>query len=202
MTPELEPPELRRRFEQPLRSFGLLIGLSALPLLALTGVLDAQAQSSVCHVGVSFLALMLAFRVIGKRELGRLSPFELVTLMLIPEVLSNTVQGQATLLQGLAGLCVLLVLVLSSSLVAHRFPAAQRVLESSPTLLIAAGQLQERNMNLERIAPDELLSEMHKQGIMTLGEVRYAILESSGNITFIPRSPRPAAATSDDRAPT
>src|SRR6187455_326195 len=119
VTPELEPPHLPRRFIAPLRVFGLLIGLSALPLLAVAGGLDARARSSVCQVGITFIALMFAFRVIGKRELGRLSPFELVTLMLIPEILSNTVQGEATLLQGLAGLCTVLLLVVVSSLVAH-----------------------------------------------------------------------------------
>ena len=145
---------------------------------------------------------MFAFRVIGKRELGRLSPFELVTLMLIPEILSNTVQGEATLLQGLAGLCTVLLLVVVSSLVAHRFPAAQRVLESSPALLVVEGQLQERNMNCERIAPEELISEMHKQGIMKLSEVKFAILEGSGNITFITRTPHPGSAANQDASPT
>jgi uncharacterized membrane protein YcaP (DUF421 family) len=50
--------------------------------------------------------------------------------------------------------------------------------------------LLERNMNAERIAPEELYSEMRKQGLSGIAEVRFAVLESGGNITFIPRDAR------------
>lgn len=119
---------------------------------------------------------MLAFRLLGKRELGRLSPFELVTLMIIPEVLSNAVQGEQSLLQSLAGLCTIFGLVLLSSIVSHRFEAAQHVMEASPTLLVLDGRLLEDNLNHERIAPDELFAEMRKQGLDALASVRVAVL--------------------------
>jgi uncharacterized membrane protein YcaP (DUF421 family) len=124
--------------------------------------------------------------LLGKRELGRLSPFELVTLMLIPEILSGAVQGERPLLPGLAGLCAILGLVLLSSTLCHRFEAAQKLMEASPTLLVFEGRLLEDNLNRERIAPDELVAEMRKQGLESLGLVRMAVLESSGNITFVP----------------
>jgi uncharacterized membrane protein YcaP (DUF421 family) len=181
------PPAMQRRIEQPLRRFGLLALLLVLPALVLAGSWDERARASVMHIVISFAALLLAFRVIGKRELGRLSPFELVTLMLIPEILSNTVQGEDSLLQGLAGLCAVLLLVLTTSLLSQRFPSVQNALESSPSLLVVDGRLLDQAMNRERIAPEELLSEMRKQGIATLDQVRFAVLESSGNITFVRR---------------
>lgn len=176
---------MSRHIAEPLRRFGLLAALAAVPALVIVGSSDTQARASVVHVAACFVALMVAFRVIGKRELGRLSPFELVTLMLIPEILSNTVQGEASALQSLAGLCTILVLVLTTSLLSQRFSVLQDVLESPPTLLVARGRLLEDAMNRERIVPDELFSEMRKQGMATLTEVRFAVLESSGNITFI-----------------
>lgn len=187
------PPEMRRSIEQPLRRFGLLALLLALPALVLAGSWDDRARASVMHIAISYAALLLAFRIIGKRELGRLSPFELVTLMLIPEILSNTVQGEDSLLQGLAGLCAVLLLVLTTSLLSQRFPGVQNALESSPTVLVVDGRLLERAMNRERIAPEELFSEMHKQGIATLDQVRFAVLESSGNITFVRRDEQATA---------
>jgi uncharacterized membrane protein YcaP (DUF421 family) len=77
--------------------------------------------------------------------------------------------------------------VLTTSRLSQRFPSVQNALESSPSLLVVDGRLLDQAMNRERIAPEELLSEMRKQGIATLDQVRFAVLESSGNITFVRR---------------
>lgn len=180
-----EPPELRRRVASPGRAVGLVLLFAVLPASVLAGVSNAEAESSVVHVAVSFVVLMAAFRLMGKRELGRLSPFELVTLMLIPEILSNSVQGEGSLLPSLAGLSTILLMVFATSQLAQRFRGVQRVVEAEPTLLVADGKMLEENMNRERIAPDELFSEMRKQSIERLAQVRFAVLESSGNLTFI-----------------
>lgn len=184
---KLEAPEIRRRFVQPFRQGALLLVLAVAPIVTVYAG-DEKSRLSVLHVLVSFALLMLAFRLLGKRELSRLSPFELVTLMLIPEILSNTVQGERSLLQGVAGLCTVLSLVLFISLLSQRVPAAQVLFESAPTVLVLDGQLLEREMNRERIAPEELMSEMRKQGLDDLRRVHLAVLESSGTITFVPRS--------------
>ena len=191
-----EAPPMARRIREPVRLLALLLGLSGFPLVLSLLNDDEVARRSVLHVVVSFVVLMVAFRLLGKRELGRLSPFELVTLMLIPEILSNSVQGQGSMLTGLAGLSVVLFLVLASSALSQRFEAVQKVMEASPTLLAIDGRLLEANMNRERIAPDELQSEMRKQGLLSLSEVRFAVLEGGGNITFVPmsgRNPTPRA---------
>lgn len=169
------------------RHLAVLLGLVALPVVTLWESRDEAARQSVLHVLLSFAVLMLIFRVIGKRELSRLSPFELVTLMLVPEVLSNTLQGQDTLLQGLAGLCTLFALVLGVSLLAQRFPLLQGAVESPPTVLVIDGRLAEQAMNTERIAPEELFSEMRKEGIAGLEQIQLAVLESGGHITFLRR---------------
>jgi uncharacterized membrane protein YcaP (DUF421 family) len=180
-----EPPELRRRVVSPGRAAGLVLAFALLPASVLAGVADAEAKSSVLHVAISFVVLLAAFRLMGKRELGRLSPFELVTLMLIPEILSNSLQGHGSLLPSLTGLSTILLLVFATSLLAQRFRGVQRVVEAEPTLLVADGKMLEENMNRERIAPDELFSEMRKQSIARLAQIRFAVLEASGNITFI-----------------
>jgi uncharacterized membrane protein YcaP (DUF421 family) len=196
--PELEPPQMRRRLVQPLRQLGVLFLLTALPVACLLGTLEEQARRSTLQVIATYFVLLLAFRLLGKRELSRLSPFELVTLMLVPEILSNAVQGQATLLQGLAGLCSLFALVLATSLLSQNVPKVQDLLESAPAVLVVNGRLQEQTMNRERIAPSELLSEMHKQGLVELTQVRFAILEGSGNITFVPTKAQAQPHPSDD----
>lgn len=180
-----EPPELQRRVATPGRVVALVLFFALLPASVLAGAVSDEARGSVVHVAICFAVLMLAFRLMGKRELSRLSPFEFVTLMLIPEILSNSLQGQGSLLSSLAGLSTIFLLVFATSLLSQRFSSVQRVLESEPTLLVIDGKLLEHNMNRERIAPDELFSEMRKQSIEGLGQIRFAVLESSGNITFI-----------------
>lgn len=181
----LQPPRMRRRFAAP-GTFLVLIILGVGPAVALAGLVSRQAAVTTLHVALAFGVLMTLFRVIGKRELGRLSPFEFVTLMLVPEIVSEVVQGSGDLSASLVGLSTLFMLVLATSLLSHRFSAIQQLTESSPTLLVANGELIEQNMNKERIAPDELIGEMHKQGMFSLADVKWALLESSGNITFIP----------------
>jgi len=189
---------MARRIVEPAKLLMLLLCLSGLPSFLLITSKDDAARSSVVHVVISFAVLMVAFRLLGKRELGRLSPFELVTLMLIPEILSNSVQGQGSMLTGLAGLSAILFLVLASSALSQRFEAVQRVMEAAPTLLVVDGRLLEANMNRERIAPGELQSEMRKQGLLALSDVRFAVLEGGGNISFVPVAKQSPTLRADD----
>ena len=182
-------PRLKRRLGAPLHVAAAIVVTAGLPIAALSGLLGSTDSAvPALRVAIIFLILMAAFRLLGKRELGRLSPFELVTLMLIPEVLSNALQGEGSLLKGVVGLSTLLLLVVTSSALAHRFRSFERVVEAEPTILIAHGRVIAKSLNTERILPDELLSEMRKQGIAKLDDVAWAVLENSGNITFIPES--------------
>ncbi|MDF3070317.1 MAG: hypothetical protein K0R38_5918 [Polyangiaceae bacterium] len=196
-----QPPRLERRLEEPGRLLLVVLALGAIPGLAVAGGLEREARSSVIHVALSFMVLLLAFRVMGKRELSRLSPFELVTLMLIPETLSSSLQGEGSWLTALAGLCTVLVLVLTTSVLSQRFSSLKDVVESPPTVLVQNGKLLTSAMNRERITPDELYSEMRKQSVARLEELRFAVLESSGNITFIPLEKPSTSAPRDENQP-
>lgn len=182
-----DPPKMRRRWVSPAHLLLTLGVLAVAPIVALAGTIGDQARTSVIQVAATYGILLLGFRLLGKRELSQLSPFELVTLMVIPEILSGALQGEGSLLPAVAGLSVILLLVLATSALSHRVPAVQRLLEASPTLLVADGKLLEANLNRERISPEDLVGEMRKQGIAHVEQVRFAILETGGNISFVPR---------------
>lgn len=194
-----KPPEVKRTIESPFAVIAGILALGTAPALAAAGVLPREAQKSVLHVCIVFVTLLTAFRLLGKRELGRLSPFDFVTLMLVPEILSNAVQGQESVVTGLSGLSTLLLLVLVTSVLAYRFRAVERVVEAEPALLVADGRLITRNLHSERIQPSELFSEMRKQGLEDLSQVKWAVLESSGSITFVPNDRPATSAKHDDR---
>jgi uncharacterized membrane protein YcaP (DUF421 family) len=199
MTSLPRAPRVRRRVGAAKQLVAGIALLLALPIAAAAGLLGAGAFDRSLKVFVVFGVLLAVFRLIGKRELGRLSPFELVTLMLIPEVLSDTVQSGGPLLHGFVGLSTLLLVVLVTSVLAHRFESVERVVEARPTVLVADGRIIDDALNQERILPDELVSEMRKQGIADVSEVRWAVLEGSGNITFVPK--RDAEARRGDDGP-
>ncbi|WP_437521095.1 YetF domain-containing protein [Sorangium sp. So ce726] len=143
-------------------------------------------METVARVAFVYVFLAAAFRVLGKRELSSMSPFELVTLMLIPEIVSQALVREASLANALAGVSTVLVLVFLTSVLTHLFPKASKVIDGSPTVLVAKGRILEAACNRERIQPDEILSEMHKSGLEHLSQVRWAILEADGDLTIVP----------------
>jgi len=166
----------------------------------LTGVITAgvvqdleSAATITGRIAVIYVFLTVAFRLIGKRELSTLSPLELITLMLIPEIASGTLTNEGPLLQALMGISVLLALVFVVSLLGARFKTVEKLIEQQPRVLVVDGALCTEAMFNERITPDELFSEMHKHGIEDIGDVKWAILESGGDISFVPKhQPLPA----------
>lgn len=146
-------------------------------------------MDTVIRVAVIYTVLLLVFRVLGKRELAALTPFELVTLMIVPEIVSQSLSdGDHSLTGAIVGVMTLFLLVFATSALTHRFPRLQSIAESPPKMLVADGQILEKNMNEERVSPEELFSEMHRSGIARLADVRWAILQTDGHIAIVPRA--------------
>lgn len=144
----------------------------------------------VVRVTVVYAVLLFVFRVLGKRELGSLTPFELVTLMIIPELVSESLDdGVQSLTNALVGVLTLALLVFATSLAKHRFEKVGRVLDNQPTLLVANGRLLTSELDHERVSPDEIYAEMHQVGLERLEQVRWAVLESDGKISIVPLEP-------------
>jgi uncharacterized membrane protein YcaP (DUF421 family) len=146
-------------------------------------------MSTVVRVAAAYVLLLVAFRVLGKRELRKMSAFELVTLLFIPQLFSRALTRQDySFTNAVIGASTLLGLVWLSSAVSYRFKGVARVLEGEPTVLVANGALLPDAMDRERITARELFSEMHRVGLVELAQVRWAILETSGTITIIPQA--------------
>jgi uncharacterized membrane protein YcaP (DUF421 family) len=144
-------------------------------------------MDSVLRIAYVYFLLMVAFRLVGKRELGQLSPFELVTLLLIPEIFSNALaRGDFSMTTATAGAFALLSLVFLTSLATFRFRRLDRLCAGDPTVLVHDGKFLERNLSRERVTPEEIYGEMHKAGLEDLRQVRWAILETDGRIAIIP----------------
>ena len=146
-------------------------------------------METVIRVTIIYVALMLGFRVIGKRELSQLSSFELVTLMMIPEMVSNALSfDDHSLTQGLLGAATIFALVFFTSVLSYFWKPAARVIEGGPTVLVDHGRYRTGALNRERVSESEVQSELHKVGLERVEQVRWAILEADGKISVIPET--------------
>jgi uncharacterized membrane protein YcaP (DUF421 family) len=186
-----EPPKHDRRFEldRP-RFFGIVV-IALVPVLAIAGVFGdrAMATGAIVRIGFIYFFLMFALRVMGKREMSEMSPFELVTLLMVPEIFSAALSREEyDMTHATVGVATLLTLVFLTSLLTFRFRRLEDVVEGTPTILVNNGRLIERNLKRERVTADEVFGEMHKAGLADLSQVRWAILEVDGKISIIPKA--------------
>jgi uncharacterized membrane protein YcaP (DUF421 family) len=134
---------------------------------------------------VYFLILVVT-RAVGRRELGQLEPMDLILLVVVGDMVQQGVtQSDESVTGTLIVISTLAALTVGTSYLSFRFRRLRPLLEGDPIVLIADGQVNERALHRQRITDDELKAEARQQSIGSLDDVRYAILESGGQISFI-----------------
>lgn len=136
---------------------------------------------------IVYTFLLIAFRVAGKRELGQMTPFDLIILLTISNVLQNAMIGSDNSLGGgLIGAMTLFFVNGVISRVAYRFPRLADLLDGGPTVLIQDGRIVEPNMRREVITLEELQRSLRKHdlGWEDISQVRRALLELDGTVTI------------------
>ncbi|MDC0721620.1 DUF421 domain-containing protein [Nannocystis bainbridge] len=145
-------------------------------------------METVIRIVILYTVIIAGLRILGKREFGQLSPAELVTLLIVPEIVSPAlVRDDPSLTNAIVGTTTLFSLVFVVSLLMHHVRPLETAISSSPTLLVSDGRFLAENMNKERISPDEIFTEMRKVGLYELAQVRWVVLETDGKLSVIPR---------------
>jgi uncharacterized membrane protein YcaP (DUF421 family) len=151
-------------------------------------------METVLRVVFVYILVWACFRVLGKRELTQMSPFELVTLLFIPQLFSRALTRQDySMTNAVIGATTLFTLVFVTSAASYRSKRFSHVVQARPRVLVQRGVLMEEHLNRERIAPEDIFSAMHKVGLERLDEVEWGILESDGKIALIPSRPAESA---------
>lgn len=147
-------------------------------------------MDTVIRIAIIYVFLLLGLRIVGKRELGQMTPFDFVTLMLIPEIMQQSaVREDFSLINALVAVSTLFCLVFANSLLSYRFKRFRNVTDGEPIVLVHNGRMLTGNLDRERVPPDEVFSEMRKSGIENLQDVSWAIIEPDGKISIVPREP-------------
>ncbi len=150
--------------------------------------LDAGLLEIVLRTAIIYAVLFLGLRLMGKRELGQMTAFDLVVILVISNAVQNAMVGQDTSVTG--GIVAAFTLLIANRLVAWarlRVPILGRVAEGHPTVLVNDGTFIEANLKREEIVPDEVLTAMREHGVADLKQVASAVLEMDGSISIIPK---------------
>jgi uncharacterized membrane protein YcaP (DUF421 family) len=137
---------------------------------------------------VVFFLIFVITRVVGRRELGKLEPFDLIMLVVIGDLVQQGVTQSDNSITGVfLVIGVICVLTVAMSFVGFHFPRTRPWLGGEPLVLVEDGKVIERNLRRQRLSVDEVAAQARLQQIAHLSEIRWAVLETSGEISFIPK---------------
>jgi uncharacterized membrane protein YcaP (DUF421 family) len=135
-----------------------------------------------------FLVIWLLMRLLGRRELSNLEPFDLIMLVVIGDFVQQAATQQDLSVTGaILSVSTIGVLTLVFSWLSWRFPRLRPALDGKPLVLVEGGKLLTDNMRRERITIEELAAQARLQSIDSIEKVSWAVLETGGQISFIPK---------------
>ncbi|MDX6655364.1 MAG: hypothetical protein QOH62_157 [Solirubrobacteraceae bacterium] len=142
----------------------------------------------VFRAAAIFAAIFLIMRVIGRRELASMEPFDLILLVVMGDLIQQGVtQDDYSVTGAVLAIATIALLTVLVSYLGYRSKRLRPVLEGEPLVLVEDGRPIERNMRRERITVEELSAEARLQQIASIADVRFAVLETNGRISFIKR---------------
>ena len=142
----------------------------------------------VLRASVVFVAVFLVTRLIGCRELISLEPFDVILLVVIGDLVQQGVtQSDYSLTGATTVISTIALLTVLTAWLSYRVRRLRPVLEGEPVVLVVDGEVLQRNLERERMTREELEAEARLQQISSLDDVRFAVLETNGKISFASR---------------
>ena len=140
----------------------------------------------VLRCAVIFVFLFVIMRAIGRRELSQLQPFDILLLVVLGDLITQgALQSDLSLTGSLLAVGTFAILSVAVSYLSFRFSRLRPILDGEPIVVVQDGRVIERNLRRERLTIDDIEEEARHQGIERLGDVKWAVLETTGRISFI-----------------
>jgi uncharacterized membrane protein YcaP (DUF421 family) len=140
----------------------------------------------VVRAVVVYVFMGIALRVAGRRELGQMTTFDLVLLLVLANAVQNSINaGDNSLGGGLISAVTLLVINFAVGEATYRWRWFERLVQGPPRPLVRNGKIVLHNMKRERVTLEELRSALRKQGIDGVSQCKQAVLESDGTLTAV-----------------
>ncbi len=140
----------------------------------------------VIRAAVIYAFVWLVLRALGKRELGELTAFELVLLFIIGDLVQQSItQNDTSVTAAILAISTIALLIVIQSFSIFRWKALRPVIEGTPVVLVYEGRVMEPPLRRERMTVDDLKEAARAQGIADLADIKIAILENEGKVSFI-----------------
>ena len=147
---------------------------------------------------IIYLLVLIAIRLMGKREIGQLQPYELVVTIMIADVASLPMQNVSIpLFQGIVPILGLLFAQILASILSFHSKIVNKYISGKPSILVAKGKIVEENLKKQKYSIETLLEQIRVCGYQSLLELDYVILETSGQISVIPKPEEKAVTLKD-----
>lgn len=138
---------------------------------------------------ILYIIVVISMRLMGKKQIGEMEPFELVIAIMISELASLPMQDtRISILRGIIPIITLLFLQTCFALLQLKSEKIRLILSGKPSILINKGNLDLKELKKEKFNLNDLIEELRLQGYYNISDVEYAILETSGKISVIPKT--------------
>ncbi|MBO5666191.1 MAG: DUF421 domain-containing protein [Firmicutes bacterium] len=152
----------------------------------------------IARTFVLYFAVLFSLRIMGKGELSKMDPFQMVILFMISELASLPIaEPDVSLIHGVCAIITLMFLQILLSIFALRFPTFCRLVNGTPTLLIDKGTLNKKELQRLRISVEDLTQQLRLKGYPSITDIDYAVMEINGDLSVIPNPSRQPLTPSD-----
>ena len=143
----------------------------------------------VLRAAVAYVFIIFMLRIIGRRELSSLGPSDLVLLIVMGDLIQNGVtQSDQSVTGVFLAVSTFAMLTVAMSVLTYRSRRAQTFIEGEPLILVDNGKPVAKNLRSERLNLDDIAEEARGQGIESVDEIKWCVLETSGTMSFIKKS--------------
>src|SRR5436305_1137347 len=140
----------------------------------------------VFRAAFAWVFIVFVLRVMGRRELSSLSASDLILLVVLGDLIQNGVTQSDMSMAGVTiAITTFVLITVASSYLSFRSARARKLIQGEPLIIIEDGKAIERNMRSELLSLDDVMEQARGNQIESLDEIKWAVLEASGTITFI-----------------
>ncbi|QXM05405.1 DUF421 domain-containing protein [Crassaminicella indica] len=138
---------------------------------------------------VGFIALFIIMKILGKRQLSQITPFDFISALVLGELLGNAIYDKETdILHVLFAMSLWGLLMFVIELITQKFMKTRALLEENPSILIRKGKIDRNELKKNKLDINEFLNLLRQKDVFSIREIEYVILESDGKISILKKS--------------
>jgi uncharacterized membrane protein YcaP (DUF421 family) len=159
---------------------------------------EESLSGLIIRVVLFYFVILLSMRLMGKREIGQLSIFDLVVSVMIAEVSAMSLESSdASITRGLFIIGILILLQIGMSWLTLKSVTMRSLIEGQPTLIVSSGKIRDKEMRRTRYSMSDLMTQLREKNIASVADVEFAVLETTGKLSVFPKAEKNAVTPTD-----